>query len=175
MAAPAGNFVGLNLGPLGTAAGGFVGLNLGVEWDDTPVEPVIRGIRYAAGLSWGGVSRARWIARIQWDSSVALRETTSSGWGLAAAVWPRPRPCVGEACRLRGPSWMQCGGPPWPTRVLPRGSNGPAARRRVAGYRSTGGEHSRSDARKPIFGGGTLAHLAGRPCCPGVQQSPCLG
>ncbi len=86
MAAPAGNFAGINLGPLGGTAGGYVGLNLGVEWDDTPVEPVIRGIRYAAGLSWGGVSRARWTARIQWNSSVALREATSSVWGMAAAV-----------------------------------------------------------------------------------------
>ena len=96
MAAPAGNFVGLNLGPRYEGPTSHAPLNLGVEWSDVPPDPpdpVIRGIRAAMSMPW----RA---------SRSLARRPLASGWGTAAHVrrlgvmpWSKPSP-VSRAVRI---------------------------------------------------------------------------
>lgn len=52
--AQGGAFVRLNLGPRFGGSGGFASLNLGVDWDENPVEPVLRGLSLAAAITWRG-------------------------------------------------------------------------------------------------------------------------
>ena len=85
MAAPVGNFVGLNLGPRYTGPSSHVPLNLGVEWavpdPPDPPEPVIRGIRRALTLPWlKGVTHARRMLRPTWGIAPALRREWSMPW-----------------------------------------------------------------------------------------------
>lgn len=101
MVAPDGKFVGINLGSLG-AGGAFVSLNLGVEWDDAPVEPVIRGLSQSVGMPWGVASRLVRVGRIGWGEAPVARCQTSMQWapsGSADGNWRLP---WGSAGRRRG-------------------------------------------------------------------------
>ncbi|HCT26865.1 MAG TPA: hypothetical protein DIW85_11700 [Stenotrophomonas sp.] len=76
-----GGFVGVNLGPKFQGSGGFVPLNLGVEWDENPVEPVIRGLSAAASLQWGRAPLTRLHVAIGWGAAPALRTERLVPWG----------------------------------------------------------------------------------------------
>jgi len=81
-----GNFVGLNLGQRYTGTGHFVRLNLGTDWDDVPVEPVIRGLRMGAGLPWGSASGLSASTRVGWGASPLLSVTAAPRWQNAASI-----------------------------------------------------------------------------------------
>lgn len=90
MSAPAGNQVGLNLGPRHAGPSARVPLNLGVPWDGDgppdPPEPVIRGIRRACNLEWRSVAlRAARTVAPAWAPSPVLRRATAVDWRGSAA------------------------------------------------------------------------------------------
>lgn len=90
MAAPAGNFVGLNLGPRYEGPGSHVPLNLGVEWNvdpPDPPDPVNRGVRRSIGLPWSPQpAYARRAARLGWGLAPRVQRDASLPWGKAAPI-----------------------------------------------------------------------------------------
>ncbi|NWF33177.1 hypothetical protein HH110_08970 [Stenotrophomonas sp. SAM-B] len=86
MAVASGNWVVLNLGPRYLGGGEVISLNLGTDWNDTPVEPVVRGLRTDAGLRWGRTRATRGSVRVGWGASALLSAHAAPGWGSAAAV-----------------------------------------------------------------------------------------
>lgn len=85
MAKP-GAFASLNLGPKHLGSGAYLPLNLGVEWDDQPVEPVIRGIRQQSRLAWTRPDRRRTLSQIGWGGGASLTVQTSAAWALGERV-----------------------------------------------------------------------------------------
>lgn len=81
MALGSGGFTGLNLGPKFQGNGGFLPLNLGVDWDDNPVEPVVRGLSSAVSLRWGKGWPTRLHVAIGWGAAPALRTEHLVPWG----------------------------------------------------------------------------------------------
>lgn len=81
MALGSGGFTVLNLGARFQGSGGFLPLNLGVDWDDNPVEPVVRGLSAAASLRWGEAWPTRLYVAIGWGAAPALRTERLVPWG----------------------------------------------------------------------------------------------
>lgn len=129
MAAPAGNFVGLNLGPRSEGPGSHVPLNLGVEWDvdpPDPPEPVIRGLRHAAAIAWGGQpARTQRGLRSSWGPAGRVRRAATFPWRTpprlsraAALAWsapPRMTRAASMAWRGRMPRQERGTAVPWRT------------------------------------------------------------
>lgn len=86
MELPAGNWVVLNLGPRYLGGGEVVSLNLGIDWNDTPVEPVVRGLRTSTSLPWGRPRATGASVRVGWGASALVSAHAAPGWGSAAAV-----------------------------------------------------------------------------------------
>lgn len=81
-----GGVVSLNLGQRFVGDAGFLPINLGVDWDDVPVEPVVRGLRKAAGLLWRPAGAIGASARVGWGTSARLNAQAIPVWGNAASV-----------------------------------------------------------------------------------------
>lgn len=93
MAAPAGNFLELNLGPLQAGSGAFLPLNLGVDWWDDdpdppdPPDPVIRGLSRGTDVRWRGAARSIQCGLATgWSTTVALQREALVPWSAAAGV-----------------------------------------------------------------------------------------
>lgn len=84
--AQGGAFVRLNLGPRFGGSGGFASLNLGVDWDENPVEPVLRGLSVAAAITWRGAAQATRLTSVGWGASTSLRCLRLVPWGGASRV-----------------------------------------------------------------------------------------
>lgn len=84
--AAVGGYVGVNLGPMFLGGGGSVPLNLGVEWDDNPVEPVIRGLSAAASMQWGRAPLRRLHVAIGWGAALVVRTDRLVPWGGANRI-----------------------------------------------------------------------------------------
>jgi len=81
MARGSAEFTGLNLGSRFQGSGGFLPLNLGVDWDETPVEPVVRGLTTAASLRWGEAGATRSLVAVGWDTAPIVRVQKLVPWG----------------------------------------------------------------------------------------------
>lgn len=104
MAAPPGNYLALNLGPLFTGPASHLPLNLGVDWweDDPdppdPPEPVIRGLHRTASISWQlSRSHVRQLLTTGWSDASAVRREALVPWSppvrvarAAALAWGTP-------------------------------------------------------------------------------------
>lgn len=87
MSAPAGQFVGLNLGPRYTGDARFLPLNLGVEWSDVPEEPpepAPRGLRSSASMPWRRASRLARVASLLWGTAPGVTVDVQAPWGRAS-------------------------------------------------------------------------------------------
>ena len=87
MSAPAGQLVGLNLGPRYTGHAGFVPLNLGVEWSDVPEEPpepAPRGLRSSASLPWRRAHRLARVGTLPWGTAPGVSTDAHLPWARAA-------------------------------------------------------------------------------------------
>lgn len=86
MSAPAGQFVGLNLGPLFAGPGSHVPLNLGVDWNTDPPDPpdpTFRGLRAVWGLPWGNALPVRRDATARWGAAGQLTMAVGMSWALS--------------------------------------------------------------------------------------------
>lgn len=155
MAAPAGNVVGLNLGPLFAGQGSHVPLNLGVDWNvdpPDPPDPVARGLRSARGLAWRGyTATARKPLRPTWGVSPRVQRTGALPWmqarrlaRAAAMAWS----LAPSAMRAIALAWK--GRMPRATRAAAmRWRSAPAIKRVIAlAWRQQGRVHSRA----PVIG-----------------------
>ncbi|OWQ59126.1 hypothetical protein CEE61_08180 [Stenotrophomonas maltophilia] len=99
-----GAFVRLNLGPRFSGAGGFTPLNLGVDWDENPVEPVVRGLSLAVSIAWREAGQASCSTRVGWGTSRSLRCSRLVPWegasrvdGSTSVAWGVAPHIVGQA------------------------------------------------------------------------------
>lgn len=113
MAGTDGKFVGLSLGTLKLPAGQWVGLNLGVDDGSELPEPVIRGIRHSASMSWRRADQHRRVARIGWSESGRVTPSLGISWHSSKPLWQSAGFAWGMAPVLRGDrqlSWRQAMG-----------------------------------------------------------------
>lgn len=84
MATPAGNYVGLNLGPVYNGPGNYLPLNLGVDWGEAeePEEPETDGsLHVARGVPWRAqVAVARKVVNSGWRASPRRQSGTRMPW-----------------------------------------------------------------------------------------------
>jgi hypothetical protein len=86
MAAPAGNWVGLNLGPRYIGPGTHVPLNLGVEWNTDPPDPpdpVFRGTRMSTDIAWARPERHQRSVSAAWHQVPQVYRGSGLGWSPA--------------------------------------------------------------------------------------------
>lgn len=116
MAAPPGNRLPLNLGPLHGGSGARVPLNLGINWDDdgpTPPDPVVRGLRASTGLPWSHAALVRRQAsRVPWSRIPATRHAARVPWSTPAVTRRALVLAWGSVPRLQ-----RSGTLPWRTRI----------------------------------------------------------
>lgn len=99
MVAAQGQYAGLSLGPLKLVGGQWLGLNLGVDDGEVPPEPVVRGIRRSATLSWSPADRRGALVLVGWGRAKMVVQDLGMGWvsssslhraaGLAWGISPR--------------------------------------------------------------------------------------
>ena len=89
MPIPAGNVVGLNLGPLYTGPGSHVPLNLGLEWNYVPPEepePPFRGLRATVGMPWAHAPRITRVSSMGWAAAPRLEMSVGCAWASSAKI-----------------------------------------------------------------------------------------